>query len=120
MSDALVIEVVRKTVTVDCAVEEAFRIFTADAISWSPVEPPPIRRGEGATLKTFRGIRIATVFRDGPAEFLKMIAVHELAHMKEADHDKAFYQLCTHMAPDYHQLEFDVRLYLTHLEAKPR
>ena len=38
MSDALVIEVVRKTVTVDCAVEEAFRVFTTDAISWWPVE----------------------------------------------------------------------------------
>ena len=38
MSDSLVIEVVRKVVTVDCAVEEAFRIFTADAISWWPVE----------------------------------------------------------------------------------
>jgi hypothetical protein len=31
-------------------------------------------------------------------------------------HNKAFYQLCEHMAPDYHQVEFDVRLYLTHLE----
>ena len=38
MSDSLVIEVVRKTVTVDCAVEEAFRVFTADALSWWPVE----------------------------------------------------------------------------------
>jgi uncharacterized protein YndB with AHSA1/START domain len=38
MSDALMIEVVRKTITVDCAVEEAFRIFTADAISWWPVQ----------------------------------------------------------------------------------
>jgi hypothetical protein len=38
MNDALVIEVVRKSVTVDCAVEEAFRIFTADATSWWPVE----------------------------------------------------------------------------------
>jgi uncharacterized protein YndB with AHSA1/START domain len=37
MSESLVIEIVRKTVTVDCAVEEAFRIFTADAISWWPV-----------------------------------------------------------------------------------
>ena len=37
MNDALVIEVVRKTVTVDCAVEEAFRIFTTDALSWWPV-----------------------------------------------------------------------------------
>jgi predicted metal-dependent hydrolase len=42
--------------------------------------------------------------------------VHELAHLKEFAHDKAFYQLCTNMAPDYHQLEFDTRLYLTHLE----
>ena len=31
MSETLVIEVVRKTVTVDCAVEEAFRVFTTDA-----------------------------------------------------------------------------------------
>jgi uncharacterized protein YndB with AHSA1/START domain len=38
MSDSLVIEVIRKTVTVDCAVEEAFRIFTSDALSWWPVE----------------------------------------------------------------------------------
>jgi uncharacterized protein YndB with AHSA1/START domain len=37
MNDALVIEVVRKTVTVDCSVEEAFRIFTADTMSWWPV-----------------------------------------------------------------------------------
>ena len=37
MSDALVIEAVRKTITVDCVVEEAFRIFTTDAISWWPV-----------------------------------------------------------------------------------
>jgi uncharacterized protein YndB with AHSA1/START domain len=38
MNDALVIEVVRKTVTVDCAVEEAFRVFTTDAMSWWPVD----------------------------------------------------------------------------------
>lgn len=76
-----------------------------------------ISRVHGGRLKASREIRIATVFRDAPAEFLKMIAVHELAHMKEAEHNKAFYQLCTHMAPDYHQLEFDLRLYLTHLDA---
>ena len=73
-----------------------------------------ISRIQGDKLKASREIRIATVFRDAPAEFLKMIVVHELAHLKEAEHNKAFYQLCTHMAPDYHQLEFDLRLYLTH------
>ena len=73
-------------------------------------------RVHGGRLKSSREIRIASVFRDAPAEFLKMIVVHELAHMKEAEHDKAFYRLCTHMAPDYHQLEFDLRLYLTDLE----
>jgi len=38
MRDTLMIEVVRKTITVDCAVEEAFRVFTADAMSWWPIE----------------------------------------------------------------------------------
>ena len=76
-----------------------------------------ISRVQGGRLKASREIRIASVFRDAPAGFLKMIVVHELAHLKEAGHNKPFYQLCTHMAPDYHQLEFDLRLYLTHLEA---
>lgn len=75
-----------------------------------------ISRVQGGRLKASREIRIATVFRDAPAEFLEMIAVHELAHLKEPEHDKAFYRLCTHMQPDYHQLEFDLRLYLTQLE----
>jgi len=79
-----------------------------------------ISRVQGSRLKASREIRIASVFRDAPAEFLKMIVVHELAHLKEAEHDKSFYQLCTHIEPDYHQLEFDARLYLTHLEMGQR
>ena len=75
-----------------------------------------VSRVQGSRLKASREIRIASVFRDAPAEFLKMIVVHELAHLKEREHNKPFYQLCTHMSPDYHQLEFDLRLYLTHLE----
>lgn len=75
-----------------------------------------VSRVQGSRLKASREIRIASVFRDAPADFLKMIVVHELAHLKEYAHNKAFYQLCTHMAADYHQLEFDLRLYLTHLE----
>lgn len=76
-----------------------------------------ISRVQGSKLKSKREIHIATLFREVPPEFLRMIVVHELAHMKEREHDKAFYQLCLHMAPDYHQLEFDLRVYLTHLEA---
>jgi predicted metal-dependent hydrolase len=76
-----------------------------------------VSRVQGTKLKAKREIRIATLFKEVPAEFLKMITVHELAHIKEKAHDKAFYKLCTHMEPDYHQLEFDVRLYLTHMEA---
>lgn len=46
-----------------------------------------------------------------------MIVVHELAHIKEREHDKAFYQLCRYMEPEYAQLEFDLRAYLTYLDA---
>jgi predicted metal-dependent hydrolase len=77
-----------------------------------------VSRVQGTRLKAKREVRIASVFRDAPAAFLKMIAVHELAHLKEREHDKAFYALCTHMAPDYHQLEFDLRLWLTALDAE--
>jgi predicted metal-dependent hydrolase len=75
-----------------------------------------ISRVQGDKLKASREIRIATVFRDAPSEFLKMIVVHELAHLRESEHNKSFYQLCTHMEPGYHHLEFDLRLYLTQRE----
>ncbi|KAB2921720.1 MAG: M48 family metallopeptidase [Dechloromonas sp.] len=76
-----------------------------------------IARVQGGKLKAKREIRVATVFRDMPPEFLRMIVVHELAHLKESGHDRHFYQLCRHMEPAYHQLEFDVRIYLSYLAA---
>jgi predicted metal-dependent hydrolase len=73
-------------------------------------------RVQGGRLKAKHEIRIGSVFRDAPPDFLRMIAVHELAHLKEKQHDKAFYRLCCRMEPQYHQIEFDVRLYLTLLD----
>lgn len=75
-----------------------------------------ISRVQGGKLKAKHEIRVATMFKQVPLEFLRMIAVHELAHVKEKQHDKPFYKLCTYMEPNYHQYEFDVRLYLTHLD----
>ena len=75
-----------------------------------------ISRVQGSKLKAKHEIRVASMFKDVPLEFLRMIAVHELAHVKEKQHDKAFYKLCTYMEPNYHQYEFDLRLYLTELE----
>ena len=72
---------------------------------------------QGSRLKVRREIGIAALFRDAPPEFLRMIVVHELAHFKEREHDRAFYQLCVNMEPDYHQLEFDLRAYLCYLDA---
>lgn len=71
-----------------------------------------VSRVQGGKLKAKAEIRVATVFRQAPEAFLRMIVVHELAHLKEKDHNKAFYQLCCHMEPHYHQLEFDMRLWL--------
>jgi hypothetical protein len=76
-----------------------------------------VSRVQGTRLKAKREIRVASLFKEAPAEFLKMIVVHELAHLKGRQHDKAFYGLCTHMEPAYHQLEFDVRLWLTARDA---
>lgn len=75
-----------------------------------------ISRVQGGKLKAKNEIRIASLFKEVPPEFLKMIVVHELAHLKEKDHNKAFYKLCLSMEPNYHQIEFDLRLYLTHVD----
>lgn len=75
-----------------------------------------VARVQGIRLKVKREIRVAEVFKDMPAEFLRMIVVHELAHLKSPEHNKAFYQLCLNMEPDYHQLEFELRVYLCYLE----
>ena len=75
-----------------------------------------VSRVQGSKLKSKREIRIASMFKSTPAEFLEMIVVHELSHFKEKEHNRAFYSLCEYMQPSYHQVEFDVRLYLTQID----
>ncbi|QKZ07197.1 MULTISPECIES: YgjP-like metallopeptidase domain-containing protein [Pseudomonas] len=72
-----------------------------------------VSRVQGGKLKAKKEIRIASLFKEAAPQFLRMIVVHELAHFKESDHNKAFYKLCEYMQPGYHQLEFDLRIYLT-------
>jgi len=75
-----------------------------------------VSRVQGGKLKAKNEIRVASMFKNTPEEFLQMIVVHELAHFKEKEHNKAFYKLCEHMFMDYHQAEFDLRLYLTQMD----
>ena len=75
-----------------------------------------VSRVQGGKLKSKNELRVSDLFKHTPEPFLNMIVVHELAHLKEKDHNKVFYKLCNHMLPDYHQLEFEVRVYLTELE----
>lgn len=71
-----------------------------------------VSRVQGSKLKAKQEIRIATIFKIAPQAMLDMIVVHELAHLKEKEHNKAFYKLCCHMLPDYHQFELDTRLFV--------
>ncbi|WP_144214174.1 M48 metallopeptidase family protein [Shewanella donghaensis] len=73
-------------------------------------------RTQGNKVKAKNEIRISSRLRHVPEPLLRMVVVHELAHLKEKDHNKAFYQLCEYMTSDYHQLEFDLRLLLTCIE----
>jgi len=75
-----------------------------------------ISRVQGGKLKAKNEIKIASMFKSVPEQFLQMIVVHELAHFKEKEHNKAFYKLCEYMQPSYHQVEFDLRLYLTYMD----
>ena len=75
-----------------------------------------ISRPQGGKLKAKHELRISSLFKRCPEALLKMIVVHELAHLREKEHNEAFYQLCVHMDEGYHQHELDARLYLIHQE----
>lgn len=72
-----------------------------------------VSRVQGSKLKRKNEIKVSAVFKTLPEPLLRMVVVHELAHLREKEHNKAFYQLCQHMEPNYHQLELDLRLFLT-------
>ena len=76
-----------------------------------------VSRVQGGKLKAKNEIRVSTIFKKMPEAFLRMIVVHELAHFKEKEHSKAFYNFCKYIEPNYHQLEFDLRVYLTYKDA---
>jgi UTP pyrophosphatase len=76
-------------------------------------------RVQGQKLRTKREIRVASLFKQAPEPFLRMIVVHELAHLRHREHDKKFYSLCASMEPAYHQLEFDARLWLLARDLRP-
>ena len=75
-----------------------------------------VSRNHGGKLKSKHEIRIAQSLKSAPDEMLKMLVVHELAHFKEKEHNRAFYKLCEHMQPQYHQVELDMRLFLVLLD----
>lgn len=75
-----------------------------------------VSRVQGSKLKSKNELRVSSLFKHTPEAFLNMIVAHELAHLKEKEHNKAFYKLCQHIMPNYHQVEFEVRVYLTEFE----
>lgn len=75
-----------------------------------------VSRQQGGKLKAKNELRVSAIFKKSSPALLSMIVVHELAHLKEKEHNKAFYRLCLHMLPNYHQLEFEMRLMLVQIE----
>ena len=75
-----------------------------------------VSRKQGGKLKAKNELRVSAIFKKSSEALLHMIVVHELAHLKEKEHNKAFYRLCLHMLPEYHQLELEMRLMLVQME----
>lgn len=75
-----------------------------------------VSRKQGSKLKAKNELRVSVIFKKTSEALLNMIVVHELAHLKEKEHNKAFYRMCLHMLPNYYQLEFEMRLMLVQIE----
>jgi UTP pyrophosphatase len=72
-----------------------------------------VTRVQGPKLKAKNQLRVASVLKECAPQFLKMVVVHELSHLREREHNKPFYQLCCRIEPMYHEYELGLRLYLT-------
>ncbi len=73
-----------------------------------------------SNIQSRNEIRISSLFKTAPLSILRMIVVHELAHLKEKEHNKSFYKLCSNIEPNYYQLEFGARLFLINRELKTK
>ena len=70
------------------------------------------------SLRADAGANVGAEVVGGPAVFGVVIHYRRawqtrVGYLKECEHDRHFYALCQHMEPDYHPLEFDLRLWLT-------
>ena len=68
-----------------------------------------VSRVQGNKLKRKNEVKVSALLKTLPEALLRMVVVHELAHLREKEHNKAFYQLCEHMQSDYHQLELKIK-----------
>ncbi|MGB0733309.1 MAG: YgjP-like metallopeptidase domain-containing protein [Pontibacterium sp.] len=71
-------------------------------------------RSHGKKQPIRREILVDTLFKGLSEPLLRMILAHEIAHIKEQEHNKSFYSLCCHIEPQYHQLELELRLILVY------
>eukprot|EP00427_Karlodinium_veneficum_P034638 CAMPEP_0169280918 /NCGR_PEP_ID=MMETSP1016-20121227/55911_1 /TAXON_ID=342587 /ORGANISM="Karlodinium micrum, Strain CCMP2283" /LENGTH=166 /DNA_ID=CAMNT_0009369371 /DNA_START=303 /DNA_END=803 /DNA_ORIENTATION=- len=95
-----------KPLTKICFCDKIATVYNALGVQATSV------RIQGKKLKSKNELRVCSVFKKLPADFLLMIVAHELAHLRHKEHDKRFYQLASHMDPDYMQHEVDLRVWL--------
>ena len=59
-----------------------------------------ISRSHGGKLKSKHEIRVSSVLKEAPEEMLTMLVVHELAHIKEKNHDRNFISIREYFTMD--------------------
>lgn len=61
-----------------------------------------VSRVQGSKLKRNNEIKVSAILKTLAEPLLRVVVVHELAHLREKEHNKGFYQLCQHMEANYH------------------
>lgn len=78
----------------------------------------PLKQGKKIKMKN--EIKISSRFKELPYEFMENVLIHELCHLKEKDHNKAFYALCKNISANYFEVDLDIRIYLTYVDIYQR
>ena len=73
-----------------------------------------LSRVQGSRLAAKHEIRIASMFKQVPEEFLRMIVVHELAHLREMNHSPRFWAVVRQLYPDYQAARGELKRLAAH------
>ena len=94
--------------------DEQYQIFSSYGIPYPQLKFRKMKGRYGSCNTTTKVVTLNKALVDMPIECAEYVAAHELAHLIQANHSKAFYQVLDVVMPDHRIREKRLKNYALH------